>query len=131
MFDIVAPIQSGNVARGLDTLVSDGSIARFLNLEKAFGGTGLSSTYCPLDGINHFNRVAIPDCITFQSTEQRKVTMSVSADPQSSGKSPKKSRDNKASKLQNQSVSRGDLLSEVASLVLVPLRSNRPICFST
>ena len=49
MFDIVAPIQSylKNVVRGIDTLVSDGSIACFLNLEMTFGSTGLSSTYCP------------------------------------------------------------------------------------
>ena len=108
MFDIVAPIQSylRNVAGGLDTLVSEGSIARFLALEKTFGGTGLSSTYCPWDEIDRFNRAAIQDCINSQYTEQRKVTMGVSADPQGSGKSPKKSRDNKSSKRQGQSASR-------------------------
>ena len=109
LFDIVAPIQSylGNVARGLNTLFSDGSIAHFLVLEKLFGGTGLSSTYCPWDKINRFNRAAIEDCINSQSTEQRKVTMCVSADPQSSDKSPEKSWDKKASKRQGRSVSRG------------------------
>ena len=109
MFDIVAPIQSylSNVARGLDTLVSEGSIARFLALEKTFGGTGLSSTYCPWDEMDRFNRAAIQECINSQSTEQRKVTMCVSADPQGSGKLPKKSRDNKSSKRQGRSSSRG------------------------
>ena len=109
MFDIVAPYQFylNNVARGLDTLVSEGSIARFLALEKTFGGTGLSSTYCPSDEMDRFNRAAIQNCINSQFTEQRKVTMCVSADPQGSGKSPKTSRDNKSSKRQGRSASRG------------------------
>ena len=109
MFDIVAPIQSylSNVARGLDTLVSEGSIARFLDLEKTFGGTGHSSTYCPWDEMDRFNRAAIQHCINSQSAEQRKVTMCASVDPQRSGKSPKKSRDNKTSKRQGRSASRG------------------------
>ena len=46
MFDVVAPVQSffGEVARGLDTLTSDESIARLLTLEATFGTTGLSNT---------------------------------------------------------------------------------------
>ena len=109
MFDIVAPIQSylSNVARGLDTLVSEGSTARFLALEKTFGGTGLSSTYCPWDEMDRFNRAAIQDCINSQSAGQRKVTMCASVDPQGSGKSPKKSRDIKSTKRQGRSASRG------------------------
>ena len=109
MFDIVAPIQSyfGNVARGLDTLVTDGSVARFLALEKNFGSAGLSSTYCLWDEVNRFDRAAIQDCINSQSAEQRRVTMCSSADPQGSCKSPKKAKDNKSSKRQTRSVSRG------------------------
>ena len=49
VFDVVAPIQSyfGEVARGLDTVTSDESIARLLTLKATFGTTGLSNTYSP------------------------------------------------------------------------------------
>ena len=94
LFDVVAPIQSylKNAVRGLDALTSDASIARFLELEMTFGNAGLSSTYCPWDGINHFDRVGIQDCINSQSTVGRKVTLCVDSDPQGSSKSPKKSQ---------------------------------------
>ena len=54
MFDVVAPIQSyfGEVARGLDTVTSDDSIARLLTLEATFGTTGLSNTYISWDGLD-------------------------------------------------------------------------------
>ena len=70
LFDVVAPIQSylKNAVRGLDTLATDASIARLLELEMTFGDAGLSSTYCPWDGINHFDRVGIQDCINSHST---------------------------------------------------------------
>ena len=94
LFDVVAPIQSylKNAVRGLDALTSDASIARFLELEMTFGNAGLSSTYCPWDGINHFDRVGIQECINSQSTVGRKVTLCVDSDPQGSSKSPKKSQ---------------------------------------
>ena len=120
LFDVVAPIQSylKNAVRGLDTLASDASIARFLELEMTFGNAGLSSTYCPWDGINHFDRVGIQDCINSQPTVGRKVTLCVDSDPQgsskspkktqssSSGKSPKKTQSPHSSKQQEQSSSR-------------------------
>ena len=94
LFDVVAPIQSylKNAVRGLDTLASDASIARFIELEMTFGNAGLSSTYCPWDGINHFDRVGIQDCINSQPTVGRKVTLCVDSDPQGSSKSPKKTQ---------------------------------------
>ena len=57
LFVVIAPIQShiGNMARGLNALASESSIARFLSLELTFENTGLSNTYSPWDDIDLFD----------------------------------------------------------------------------
>ena len=102
MFDIVAPIQSyfGSVARGLDNLVCEASIERLLNLELTFGTTGLSSTYSPWDGIDHFGRDRIRDAIHTQTPERRRVTIAteVSSDQPGSSRGTKSSSPKKSVK---------------------------------
>ena len=102
MFGVVAPIQSyyGSVVRGLDSLVSESSIARLLNLELTFGTTGLSDTYSPWEDIDYFGQDRIRDAMHVRSPKRRKVTISteVSSDqPRSSmsGKCPSPKKTNK------------------------------------
>ena len=102
MFDVVAPIQShyGNVVRGLDSLVSESSIARLLNLELTFGTTGLSDTYSPWENIDYIGRDRIRDSIHLRSPERRKVTISAAVSSEQpgsskSGKSPSPKKSNK------------------------------------
>ena len=95
MFDIVAPIQSyyGSVARGLDNLISEASIERLLGLEQTFGTTGLSNTYSPWDGIDHFGIDRIRDAIHTKAPVRHKVTIAtgVSSDQPESSRSTKSS----------------------------------------
>ena len=102
MFDIVAPFQSyyGSVARGLDNLISEASIERLLGLEQTFGTTGLSNTYSPWDGIDHFGRDRIRDAIHTNAPVRRKVTIAtgVSSDQPESSRSTKSSSPKKSVK---------------------------------
>ena len=97
MFDVVAPIHSyfGEVARGLDTVTSEESIARVLTLEATFGNTGLSDTYSPWDGFDYFRRLR--DAINSRSPERRKVVTNASDDRPSSSKSSKEPHSSKGS----------------------------------
>ena len=99
LFDVVAPIQSyfSDVARGLDNLVSDASIARLLNLESTFESTGLSNTYSPWEGLDYFGPNRIRDAINTPSPERRKVTTQASTDQPCSSKSSKVRRSSKSS----------------------------------
>ena len=99
MFDVVAPIQSyfGDVARGLDTLISDASIARLLNLESTVGTTGLSNTYSPREGLDYFGRNRIRDAIYSRSPERRKVSTKTQTDQPCSSKSSQVQRGSKCS----------------------------------
>ena len=97
MFDVVAPIQSyfGEVARGLDTVTSDESIARLLTLEATCGTTGLSNTYSPWNGFDYFGRDRLRDAINPRSPKRRKVVTHASDDQPCSSKSPKEPHSSK------------------------------------
>ena len=99
MFDVVAPIQSyfGEVARGLDTVTSDESIARISTLEATFSTTGLSNTYSPWDGFDYFGRDRLRDAINPRSPERRKVVTYASDDQPCSSKSLKEPHSSKGS----------------------------------
>ena len=86
MFDVVAPIQPflGSVSRGLDSLTSDSSVSRLLNLEQTFGNTGLDSTYSPWDSFDHFGRQQIREDIS----SCLRISTGAGTSQQGSSKSP-------------------------------------------
>ena len=97
-FDLVTPIQScfDAVARGLDNLTSDESIARLLKLEMTLASFGLSDTYSPWDEVNYFGRDQIRSAIDSRSPERRKVVTIAPDDQACSSKSVKRSSPKKS-----------------------------------
>ena len=90
--DVILPVQSyfRNVPRGVETVTSEQSIAKFLLLEPDFGTQGLSDVYCPWLSVDYFGRTKLLEQLDPKGSFQPAPPLDLESESSSGSKAKKK-----------------------------------------